>query len=209
MFWLPGFIPGSLGLPGFIPGHGAFCWLFGLGVLPACWPWPFGLGCLRAIALPFGPGATANATAAGPGVGLGSDPYGILGSRAGSGLRPNPVTCAPGGSWGRLRRGAKPPGLDVAAFAFGLGRAILAGGWAYPLRRCWRGRVWGLGRTREGRLVSCVQRNPRPFDPPGLLGGEAPHVGLPAVALGMVLTCLMRPPLFWVARLGRPASDGG
>ena len=71
----------------------------GSGFIPVGWPWPSGLGCLRAIALPFGPGLQQLPPAVVPGVGFGSDLYGVSGK-----LRPNPITCGPGGSWGRPRR---------------------------------------------------------------------------------------------------------
>ena len=166
MYCLPGVIPGSLRWPSFIPSHCAFCWLFGLGALPVCWPWLFVLGCLRAIALPFSPGLQQLPPAIVPGVEL-----------VGSGLRPNPVTCGPGGNWGRPRRVVKPPSLGDAAVAFGLRRATLAGG---SLRRCRRGLVprQGLGRTREGCPVSCAQRNPWPTTPHGFAWGRGTVTGV-------------------------------
>ena len=70
MCCLPGVIPGNLRWPSFTPSHCAFCWLFGLGALPVCWPWLFVRGCLRAIALPFSPGLQQLPPAIVPGFGL-------------------------------------------------------------------------------------------------------------------------------------------
>ena len=114
---------------------------------PAVWAWlPSG------YSLALWSGAAANATRCRAGGWIWFRPYGILGSRAGSGLRPNPVTCVPGGSWGRLRRVVKPPGLDVAAFAFGLGRAILAGGGPTPFAAVGVVACGGLGVPARGVL---------------------------------------------------------